>query len=96
MLVSDRRLPASPAPPDFSLAGLWRCDQDQLAAYLARKGATVCPPATSFADQARPLKHARRELEQDLASPEDDRDLEVIERERGAEARYLEIQGVRR
>jgi hypothetical protein len=69
--------------------------QDQIAAFLARKGATKCPPAESFADQAAPLSRARRELEQTLTEPVDDRDHEVIEREAAAESRYLEIQGVR-
>jgi hypothetical protein len=70
--------------------------QDNIAAFIALAGATVCPPATSFADQARPLEHARRELEQEIMHPEDDLDHEVVERERGAEARHLEIQGIRR
>jgi hypothetical protein len=68
----------------------------QLAEFLARKGVTKCPPAESFADQAVPLSRARRDNEKVLTEPAelDDRDHEVIERERGAERRYLEIQGV--
>lgn len=71
--------------------------EKQLAEFLARKGATKCSPAESFSDQAAPLKLARREREHALmGGDEDDVDDEVIERERGAEARYLEIQGVKR
>lgn len=70
---------------------------EQIQEFLARRGATKCPPAESFADQATPLKRSRREREQGLTEGEQaDVDHEVIERERGAEARYLEIQGVRR
>lgn len=69
---------------------------DQIAEFLARKGATVCPAAESFKDQAGSLKRLRRETEQALTAPCEDEvgDPEVQERERGAEARYLELQGV--
>ena len=69
--------------------------EEQLAAFLATKGVTVCAPAMSFDDQAAPLGRSRRAHEDALTRTVDDRDHEVIEREIGAERRWLEIQGVR-
>jgi hypothetical protein len=74
-------------------------NQDKLAEFLARKGATVCPPAKDFVSQATPLARGRRQHERYLIDRAFDSgdtiDHEVIERECGAEAAYLRIQGVR-
>lgn len=72
-------------------------DRDkQIAEFLARNGATKCPPAESFADQAGSVRIMRRVHERELIMGQDEGDEEVQTMERGAQDRYLEIQGVRR
>jgi hypothetical protein len=72
--------------------------KDQIAEFLARKGATICPPAESFEDQAAPLSRARRAHERVVferehgRQPADDGDPEVREVEKAVKQRLDEIQ----
>jgi hypothetical protein len=67
--------------------------EEQIAAFIAKKGVTKCAPSNQDAPSLRQLRRAR---EQSLLRDHvDDGDHEVQEMERGAQARYLEIQGVR-
>lgn len=73
-----------------------KTDKDKIAEFLARNGATVCPPATSFEGQAVPLFKLRRQHERQVTASTSSIDHEVVIREQATEQRYLELQGINR
>lgn len=66
---------------------------DQIAQFLATRGATVCPPTSSHKDNARSLRHLRRDMERkcdplsDIDTDGEDMEDDLREREAFGAAR---------
>lgn len=67
--------------------------EEQIAEFITKRGVTKCAPSNQAAPSLRQLRRAREQSL--LCDDEDEGDHEVQEMERGAQARYLDIQGVR-
>jgi hypothetical protein len=81
--------------PPLTTTGTPMTREEQIAAFIAKKGVTKCAPSDQPAPSLRQLRRAREQSLLHDHDHVDDGDHEVQEMERGAQARYLEIQGVR-